>query len=103
MARAISCFRYWATLQSIGFEPKNGSQMTAGQWVPLRNDDPRSIESLGLIPLDLIDATGKVVERWKHIPTKFFIDTRKYKNGHYLLKITTNLKSETLPVVINHN
>lgn len=51
----------------------------------------------------LVNAVGQVVDEWKNIPTKFFINTRKYSNGSYYLNIKTNLKSETVPIIINHN
>lgn len=53
--------------------------------------------------MTLSNSLGQVVEEWKNIPTKFFIDTRKYKSGLYHLKIKTNVKSETLPIVIHQN
>lgn len=51
----------------------------------------------------LINSAGQIAGEWKNIPTKFFIDTKKYANGAYSLKIKTNLKSEIIPVVIQHN
>lgn len=51
----------------------------------------------------LVNSFGQVVDEWKHIPTKFFISTKKYKNGLYYLKVKTNLQSETVPIIINHN
>lgn len=53
--------------------------------------------------MELIDPLGRVVDRWTNIPTKFWFDTNKYNNGLYFLKIKTNLKSETFPLVINKN
>ena len=50
--------------------------------------------------MELIDSQGKVVESWKNVPTKFWFDTSKYADGLYMLKIKTNIKSETLPIVI---
>lgn len=50
----------------------------------------------------LTNNLGEQIDEWKDIPTKFFIDGLKYPNGHYFLKIKTNLKSETLPIIINH-
>lgn len=52
--------------------------------------------------MKLTDATGRVVATWQNIPTKFFINTEKYANGSYYLNIKTNLKSETIPLVIQH-
>lgn len=51
----------------------------------------------------LINAGGFIVEEWKNIPVKFFINTNNYSNGMYYLKIKTNIKSETIPVVISRN
>jgi len=51
--------------------------------------------------MELIDPLGRVVDRWTNIPTKFWFDTSKYNEGLYFLKIRTNLKSETFPLVIN--
>jgi Secretion system C-terminal sorting domain len=49
--------------------------------------------------MELINAKGEVVERWKNIPTKYWFDSKKYATGFYLLKIKTNFKSETIPLV----
>lgn len=51
--------------------------------------------------MELIDPLGRVVERWKNIPTKFWFKTDKYNDGLYYLKVKTNLKSETVPLVIS--
>lgn len=51
----------------------------------------------------LVNALGQIVDEWKNIPTKFFINSRKYSNGLYYLKVKTNIKSDTLPIIINHN
>lgn len=53
--------------------------------------------------MELINAQGQLVDKWENIPTKFFIDTRKYSNGAYFLNIQTNIKSETVRVSIEHN
>jgi hypothetical protein len=50
--------------------------------------------------MELYDAHGRLVESWRNIPTKFWINTEKYANGNYLLKVKTNIKSETIPLVI---
>lgn len=55
------------------------------------------IEHMELITLD-----GKVVGRWEHIPTKFFIDTSIYPNGMYLLNVTSNLQQASMSIVIQH-
>lgn len=51
--------------------------------------------------MELVDPLGRVVDKWTNIPTKFWFDTNKYNDGLYFLKIKTNLKSETFPLVIN--
>jgi hypothetical protein len=51
--------------------------------------------------MELVDPLGRVVDRWTNIPTKFWFATNKYNDGSYFLKIKTNLKSETFPLVIN--
>lgn len=51
----------------------------------------------------LTNAQGQLLDEWKNIPTKFFINTQKYHNGLYYLKIQTNKKTETIPIIINHN
>ncbi len=50
--------------------------------------------------MQLINSLGQIIEEWSCIPTKFFIDTRKYVPGHYFLVIKTNLKTETTSVII---
>ena len=50
--------------------------------------------------MELIDQTGKVVATWSHIPTKFWFDTRQFPGGMYLLKVKSNIKTETIPIVI---
>lgn len=51
----------------------------------------------------LVNSLGQIVDEWHNIPTKFFINTNKYSNGLYHLQIKTNIKSEAVPIVINHN
>lgn len=50
----------------------------------------------------LYDASGRVVEEWSQIPTHFFIDVQKYPSGSYNLIVRTNLRTVTVPVVIQH-
>lgn len=53
--------------------------------------------------MTLVNSVGQIVDEWNNVPTKFFINTKNYTNGIYYLKITTNIKSETIPIVIKHN
>ncbi|HKR05857.1 MAG TPA: T9SS type A sorting domain-containing protein [Bacteroidia bacterium] len=50
--------------------------------------------------MELVNPQGKAVEQWKNIPTKFWFDAGKYEDGIYLLKIKTNIRSETVPVIV---
>jgi hypothetical protein len=50
--------------------------------------------------MQLVNAEGKLVQEWRNIPVRFWIDTSKYPNGMYYLKIKSNIKSKTIPVLI---
>lgn len=52
--------------------------------------------------MTLMNASGQKVEEWVNIPTKFFIDARKYPNGQYFLRVQSNLKTETSAIMISH-
>lgn len=51
--------------------------------------------------MELINAQGEIVEVWNNLPTKFWFDTKIFPAGFYFLKIKTNIKTETIPLVIN--
>jgi hypothetical protein len=51
--------------------------------------------------MELVNSQGVLVDEWKNVPTRFWIDTRKYAAGNYILKVKTNFKSETVSVVIS--
>jgi hypothetical protein len=50
--------------------------------------------------MKLYDVNGRILQEWKMIPTKFFINTKNYNVGQYFLKIRTNKKSQTIPFSI---
>ncbi len=50
--------------------------------------------------MQLINAQGKIVQEWKNIPVKFWIDSKKYSPGLYFLKVRTNIKTETRRLII---
>lgn len=50
--------------------------------------------------IELINSEGKVVQRFGKAPTKFFVDIGNNLPGTYFLKVTTNFKTETFPVVL---
>jgi len=53
--------------------------------------------------MDLINSDGQTVKQWKNLPTKFWFDTGPFAEGKYLLKVKTNIRTETLPVIICRN
>jgi hypothetical protein len=50
--------------------------------------------------MELVDPLGRVVESWTNIPTKFWINVNRYPEGLYSLRIRTNIRSETIPLLI---
>lgn len=66
--------------------------------------DTRKIQEFHIIErMILTDVSGKVIEEWNHLPTKFFIDTRKYSNGLYSLTVITNKETVSIQVVVEHD
>jgi hypothetical protein len=49
--------------------------------------------------LQLLDIKGSVLKKWQNVPTKFFVDISDQESGVYFLKITTNLKTETIKII----
>lgn len=50
--------------------------------------------------MELLDPSGRMVEQWSNLPTKFWFDASKYPAGQYFLKVETNLRSETVPLIL---
>lgn len=50
--------------------------------------------------MQLVNSEGKLMQEWNKIPTRYWIDVSKYANGMYYLKIKSNLKSKTVPILI---
>jgi hypothetical protein len=50
--------------------------------------------------MQLINMQGRIVQEWKNVPTKFWFETKDYPDGEYLLRVKTNIKTETKHVVI---
>lgn len=50
--------------------------------------------------MELVNAQGKIVQKWQNLPTKFWFDVSKYADGNYTLKVKTNVNSATIPVVV---
>lgn len=53
--------------------------------------------------MQLINFEGKTVKEWEKIPTRFWFYTREFPEGNYFLKVKTNIKSETIPIVIKRD
>lgn len=53
--------------------------------------------------MQLTDMSGKMVRQWGVTPVKFYFDTKDLPAGAYVLRIKTNLRSVTYPLVIRHN
>lgn len=53
--------------------------------------------------MELINSKGITVKKWKNLPVKYWFETNKLQAGIYYLKIKTNIKSETIPIVIQRN
>ncbi len=53
--------------------------------------------------MELTDITGRRIDYWQNIPVKYWFNTVKYQDGLYLLKLKTNLKTETHPLMICHH
>jgi len=51
--------------------------------------------------IELISTDGKIVKTWGTSPTKFYIDIDEQTSGLYYLKVRTNKKTETIPIVLN--
>ncbi|WP_162902804.1 T9SS type A sorting domain-containing protein [Taibaiella koreensis] len=52
--------------------------------------------------MQLINVQGRVIKQWQKIPVKFYFDVETLPAGTYYLRIKTNVRTETFPVVIRH-
>jgi len=50
--------------------------------------------------LEVIDNSGRIVESYKNVPTRFWIDLSDHPDGVYILRIKTNIKTETRKIVL---
>lgn len=68
------------------------------------NVEARKLNEFHIIEyMSLTNQQSQVVAEWRNVPTKYFIDTGRFAAGSYILKVKTNIQSETIPVVIKHN
>lgn len=51
--------------------------------------------------IDLMSTNGQIVQSWGTSPTKFYIDIDNHSNGMYFLRVKTNKKTETIPIILN--
>lgn len=67
------------------------------------NIDIRKTDGFHIIEkMEIYNIVGGLMESFKNIPTRFFIDVNNYPDGIYLLKVQTNLQTETIRLVIHH-
>ena len=52
--------------------------------------------------MELIDLSGKAVKTWSNIPTKYWVDVSDVPNGSYILKVQTNIQTNSVPLIISH-
>jgi hypothetical protein len=52
--------------------------------------------------IEVINSEGKIVDKYGISPTKFRIDISKHPAGQYFIRIKTNLKTKTFPVILTH-
>ncbi len=50
--------------------------------------------------LDVLDGNGKLVQQFKNVPTKFFVDLADLANGQYFIHVRTNKKSERFKIIL---
>ena len=50
--------------------------------------------------MEFINSAGKIIRRWDNISSNYWFDTSQYAEGTYLLKIKTNSKSSTFPIIV---
>lgn len=50
--------------------------------------------------IELINQMGQVVDTYTNTPTRFFIDAHQHPPGAYFLKVQTNIKTETVPIIL---
>jgi hypothetical protein len=81
-----------ATIMQVFPNPANNRINISSQ----RMDEFHLIEEM-----QLLDISGRVWQEWKQIPTHYYIDTKNYESGNYILRIKTNKTLEHFPVIIS--
>lgn len=65
------------------------------------NIDVKDINEFHIIKsMKLIRYDGTVAREWNNIPVHYWFYTREFADGNYFLKVKTNIKTETIPIVI---
>ena len=106
-SRTQTSLSYEAKLKRAELALKRERTFEARTWTsealtmqPERFEAQKLMEFHIIEHMELINSLGRVVEQWNNLPTKFWFDTNKYSDGVYMLKVKTNIQSETLPIVI---
>lgn len=50
--------------------------------------------------IEVMNAEGKIVDRYGISPTKFYIDLSRHRNSIYYIRVKTNFKTETFKVIL---
>jgi hypothetical protein len=50
--------------------------------------------------MKLVGPDGKLVRQWRDLPTKYWFDVRHFPEGMYFLTVRTNIRTETIPLLI---
>lgn len=53
--------------------------------------------------MKLIGPDGRLVQEWHDLPTKYWFDVRPFPDGMYFLTVRTNIRSETIPLLIKRH
>jgi hypothetical protein len=53
--------------------------------------------------LEVIDVSGKAVQQYRNVPTRFFVDLKNHPPGNYIVRVKTNLEYGAYPVVLSGN
>lgn len=93
---------YIHTINEI--EQKDYIKLTPNPTSGLLEINAKKIKDFHIIEsMELINGEGRIVQAFGVCPTKFKIDLSNYPNGIYYLKIKTNIKTETVKVVVQHD
>ncbi len=66
------------------------------------NITTKKIDAFHIIErIELINSAGRLVQEWGVSPTKFFLDISQHPKGMYILKVKTNIQTETFKIILD--